>query len=179
MPFVCTVRWRKSVTDGIVGDVLRSLLFTALVLAALSCGGDRRDASPSPTEDVRRPEATEWYLRSISDDGTTIAFVYTMSGVASECEVEDVPAVTESDDQVEITAYKLVTTDTDRACTEELAYIDEVVELSQPLGDRDLVGCRPHKGEDADETCRDLERSRLAGVFLFSPDPKTPRPAAS
>ena len=157
----------------------RLLLGAFLFATVVSCAEDSPDTSPSPTDDVRRPEPTEWYLRSISDDGTTIAFVYTMSGVASECELEGEPAVNEREDEVEITAYKMVTTDSERACTEELAYIDEVIELAQPLGDRELVGCRPHVGEDSDETCRDLDRSRLAGIFEFSPDPKTPRPRAS
>lgn len=96
-----------------------------------------------------------------------------MSGVASQCQREGTPRVEESDDAVTIQAMKQMTTDQNRACTEELGYIDETIELEAPLGDRKLQGCEPTADlQDENKHCRDLERSRNAGVFEFSPPPK-------
>lgn len=140
-----------------------------LVLAAVvlgGCGGDGVDT------DERENVATEWYLRSIDPDDRTIHLVYTMSGVASGCEREAAATVEQTADRVIVTAYKSVSLDTNRACTEEFAYIEESVTLDEPLGDRPLVGCRPGKtGASEDAICRDLERSRERGIFEFSPRP--------
>ena len=142
-----------------------------VALGACNDGASRIASSPTP-DTARRDEPTEWFLRSISADGKTVAFVYTMSGVASDCEHEGRANVDETDERVMIIAHKSVTLDRDRACTEELAYIDETVDLKDPLGDRDLVGCRPGRTEPSEDvTCRDLERSRNAGIFEFSPSP--------
>lgn len=140
------------------------LVFAALALVA--CGGDGVDT------DERENVATEWYLRSIDPDGRTVQLVYTMSGVASGCEREASASVEQTADKVVVTAYKSVSLDTNRACTEEFAYIEESVTLDEPLGDRPLVGCRPGKVDTSeDEICRDLERSRERGIFEFSPQP--------
>ncbi len=146
-------------------------LFVLLLLSG--CGNDASQITASPTPDSGyRQEPTEWFLRSISDDGKTIAFVYQMSGVASECEREGRPEVNELAKRVILTAHKAVTLDTDRACTEELAYVDETITLEKPLGERFLLGCRPGYVEPSEDgTCRDLERSRERGVFEFSPAP--------
>ena len=157
----------------------RFLLVLFVALAA--CGPQEAGtiAEPSPTKEpsnAMEPEATEWFLRSISEDGKTIAFVYTMSGVASGCQKEGTPDVEESDDVVIVTANKLMTTDKMRACTEEAAYVDDTVTLDEPLGSRALVGCRPPKTDPSeDDVCRDLERSREYGVFEFSPPPASPQ----
>jgi hypothetical protein len=151
---------------------MKRIVVAAMCLAVASCGDDASRLADSTGAAERRVEATEWFLRSISTDGRNIAFVYQMSGVASDCQREATPAVDESSERVVIAANRSVTLDRDRACTEELAYVDETVGLAEPLGDRSLVGCRPGKtASEEDEICRDLERSRNAGVFEFSPTP--------
>jgi hypothetical protein len=156
-----------------LGDMTRTAIVLAVLVAFGACSDGASRIASSPTPDTaRRDEPTEWFLRSVSGDGKTIAFVYRMSGVASDCEHEGRATVDESDDRVMIIAHKSVTLDRDRACTEELAYVDESVQLADPSGERSLVGCRPgHAEPSEDETCRDLGRSRDAGVFEFSPRP--------
>ena len=156
-------------------DALRWIVAAAMCVAVASCGDDPSRLSDPTDAAERRVEATEWFLRSISTDGRNIAFVYQMSGVASDCQREGTPKVDESSERVVITANRSVSLDRDRACTEELAYVDESVGLAEPLGDRPLVGCRPGKtAPEEDEICRDLDRSRNAGVFEFSPAPQSP-----
>lgn len=150
--------------------VWRFLAGAALALAAMGCGSDAPGtADPTtPGDSNRRNVATEWYLRSISEDGRTINVVYTMSGVASGCERKGFGSADVSAGKVAVTTYKSVTLDRNRACTEELGYIEESVALDDPLGDRALVGCRPGKLEPSeDAVCRDLERSREQGIFDF------------
>ncbi len=151
---------------------MRCRRLTASVLLLLAgCASGGNGATPSEEPD-RRDVATEWYLRSISSDGRTINVVYTMSGVASDCEREGRVFAEESTAKVVVAAHKSVTTDRNRACTEELGYVEGSARLEEPLGDRSLVGCRPGKVEPAeDRTCRDLERSREHGIFEFSPPP--------
>lgn len=140
-------------------------LLAILACVLISCGsGDEAES--------RTNVATEWYLRSVSADGRTINFVYNMSGVASRCERKGKASVEESERSVAVVAYKSVTTDRNRACTEEFAYVEESVTLDRPLGTRALVGCRPGKTDRSEgEVCRDLERSRARGIFEFSPPP--------
>jgi hypothetical protein len=144
-----------------------------LLLLFGACGNDASQiaASPSPGA-AHRSEPTQWFLRSISDDGKTIAFVYQMSGVASDCQREGTASLAQQADRVIVTAHRSVTLDNNRACTEELAYVDETVTLTKVLGKRLLIGCRPGYLEDTEDAiCRDLDRSRDAGVFEFSPAP--------
>jgi hypothetical protein len=145
-----------------------------LVILLAACGNDagRIAASPTPGSGYRS-EPVEWFLRSIADDGSSIAIVYQMSGVASDCQREGEVSVDAATGKTLVTAHRLVTLDTNRACTEELAYVDEVVTMPRPITDDTiLVGCRPgFVTDDEDEICRDLERSRDAGVFEFSPTP--------
>ncbi len=150
--------------------VRRLALAVAVVLGA--CASDRTpDATPT-AGDGRRDQPTEWFLRSISDDGRTIAVVYTISGVASDCERKGRVVAEEDGEQVRVTALKSVTLDRNRACTEELGYVEGSVRLDQSLGDRALVGCRPGSLDASeDRVCRDLTRSRNAGIFEFSPAP--------
>ncbi len=155
----------------------RFALASVLVFALAGCGteGASRLAgsnSPSPTAAASdyKDEPVDWFLKSISGDGRTIAIVYTMSGVASGCQREGDAVVEETEDKVTITAIKMVTTDRDRPCTEELAYVDETAILGEPLGDRALVGCRVGKTESSeDDACRDLERSRTYGIPVDDP----------
>jgi len=149
------------------------LAVVVVALALAACGTDT-SGTPTPTagDDERRDVATEWYLRSISDDGRTINLVYTMSGVASGCERKGSARAEEASDKVVLIAYKSVTLGRNRACTQELAYVEDSVVLDQPLGDRALVGCRPGRSDPSeDAVCRDLERSREHGIFEFSPQP--------
>lgn len=150
--------------------VRRFALAFAVVLGA--CGSDGApDATPTGG-DGRRDQPTEWFLRSISDDERTVAVVYTISGVASDCEREGRVVAEETDDKVTVTALKSVTLDRNRACTEELGYVEGSVRLDQPLSNRALVGCRPGSlNASEDRVCRDLTRSRNAGIFEFSPAP--------
>lgn len=140
------------------------LALASILALAIGCGS-------APTErSSRRDEAVDWYLRSIEPDQPTINIVYTMSGVASGCERKGRITANETDDKVEILAYKSVTTDRNLACTEELAYVEETAKLRRPLGDRALVGCRVGKDDPSeDQVCRDPERSKQAGIFDFPP----------
>jgi len=155
----------------------RFALAALLVFVLAACGteGASRLAgsgSPSPiaTASDYKDEPVDWFLKSISGDGIKIAIVYTMSGVASGCQREGDAVVEETKDKVTITATKTVTTDRDRACTEELAYVDDTGELGEPLGDRALVGCRVGKTEPSENAvCRDLERSRTYGIPVDDP----------
>jgi hypothetical protein len=141
-------------------------LLLAAFVVLVACGSDGApDVSP-PGDGGRRNEATEWYLRAIADDGRRIDVVYTISGVASDCERKGEARAEESADEVVVTAFKSVTLDRNRACTEELGFVEESVTLGEPLGERALVGCRPGKlGPSEDRVCRDLERSREHGIF--------------
>ncbi len=135
--------------------------------------------SPTPTASDYKDEPVDWFLKSISGDGLEIAIVYTMSGVASGCQREGLAVVEETKDVVVITAIKEVTTDGDRPCTEELAYVDGTGELGEPLGDRALVGCRVGKTEPSENgVCRDIERSRTFGITVDDP-PATDSPSAT
>jgi hypothetical protein len=166
------------VPSGVEGTMKRSLIAALFVLSACSPEASRVADGPSPTVTTAggyRDEPVEWFLRSISDDGKTIALTYQMSGVASECEREGRTSATESADRVVVTARKSVTLDRNRACTEELAYVKAEVTLEQPLGERSLVGCRPPKSEPSeDDVCRDLKRSQDAGVFEGEGSPPPP-----
>ncbi len=143
---------------------MRVLRFATIVLVLLA-------ACSAESDTPRRNEATQWFPRSI--DGRTINLVYTISGVASDCERKGRAVVEESADSVRIIAYKSVTTDRNRACTEELSYIEESVTLDRRLGTRALLGCTPRSVEGSrDAVCRDLRRSRNAGIFEFSPPPR-------
>ena len=152
---------------------MRRSRFVLCVFIAFAAGACSSEVAPEPTSGGRPARSnvtTEWFLRSISSDGKTIAIVYTMSGVASGCEREGSAFGGEERDKVTVLAYKSVTNDKNKACTEELAYVDEAVTLRRSLGDRALVGCRPGKtSRSEDRVCRDLERSKKAGVFEFSP----------
>jgi hypothetical protein len=160
----------------------RSALASVLVFVLAGCGveGASRLAgsnSPSPTATASdyRDEPVEWFLKSISGDGRKIAIVYTMSGVASGCQREGDAVVEETKDKVTITAIKMVTTDRNRPCTEELAYVDDTGELGEPLGDRALVGCRVGKTDPSENAvCRDLERSRTYGIPVDDPPTDSP-----
>jgi hypothetical protein len=145
--------------------VRRIGLLAVVACVLVSCGsGDEAEK--------RTSKPTDWYLRSVSADGRTINFVYTISGVASDCERKGRAKVEESDETVRIIAYKSVTSDRNRACTEELGYIDESVTLARPLGRRALLGCTPRSVEGSrDAVCRDLQRSKNAGIFEFPPPP--------
>jgi hypothetical protein len=163
----------------------RFALATVLVFALSGCGVEgmsrlaRSSPSPAATASDYKDEPVDWFLKSISGDGQTIAIVYTMSGVASGCQREGVAVVEESSDKVTITAIKEVTTDRNRPCTEELAYVDETATLGQPLGERALVGCRAGKREPSENgVCRDRERSRTYGVPVDDP-PATGDPSVS
>lgn len=143
----------------------------AAVFLLAGCG---REAVPgaSPTGNLayeRRP--TEWFLRSISEDGRGIELVYTISGVASGCQREGSVSVEGTEEKVTVIAYKSVLRDGARACTQELAYIEETVTLERPLGEKALVGCRPGRLDASEDgVCRDLERSRNAGIIDFPPE---------
>lgn len=116
--------------------------------------------SPTPAGDYK-PQVTAWSLRSIGSDGRTISIVYTMSGVASDCERKGTTTADESADKVVVSAHKLMRQERGRACTEELAYVDAVVVLNSPLGSRALVGCRPPRTDESEDgICRDLSRTR-------------------
>jgi len=155
--------------------VRRFALAFALAFAVVlgACASDSTpDATPT-AGDGRRDQPTEWFLRSISGDDRTIAVVYTISGVASGCEREGRVVAEETGDKVTVTALKSVTLGRNRACTEELGYVEGSDRLDQPLGDRALVGCRPGSLDASeDRVCRDLARSRNAGIFEFSPAPE-------
>jgi hypothetical protein len=147
----------------------------SVILLLGACAGDDADQiAASPTIDAAfRAEPTEWFLRSIADDGKSIAIVYTMSGVASDCQREGQANADSASGKTAVTAHRLVTLDSTRTCTEELAYVDETVPLPRRINESTiLVGCRPGYLDDSeDEVCRDLDRSREAGVFEFSPLP--------
>lgn len=161
----------------------RFALAAVLVFIVTACGTEQSarvagSGSPSPTATALdyKDEPVDWFLKSISGDGKKIVIVYTMSGVASGCQREGDPVVEETNDKVTITAIKLVTTDRDRPCTEELAYVDETAMLGEPLGDRALVGCRVGKADPSEnDVCRDPERSRTFGIPVDDP-PATDNP---
>lgn len=137
------------------------VMLVALV-ALTACGSDEPTAEPG-----RRYQTTEWYLRSYTDDQRTFWIVYTISGVASNCEREGRAFAEESSENVVLTAQKSVTLDRQRACTEELGYVESRVRLKRPLGDRALVGCRPGKVDASeDRLCRDPERARRHGICI-------------
>ncbi len=147
---------------------------TLIALGACSSEATRVTADPTPTDPTASPElerrdvATDWYVKRI--DGATVAFVYTMSGVASGCEKEGIARVTEDEEGVTITANKSVLVDDGRPCTEELAIVDAQVVLEEPLGKRQLRGCMPTADlQNENATCRDLGRTRKAGYLDFPP----------
>jgi hypothetical protein len=156
---------------GVIQEMRRALIPILLALLAAACGteGASRvsgDRTPTPSPSDYSDQAVEWYLKSISADGREVAFVYMMSGVASGCERAGTAKVVETDAKVAIEAFKSVTTDRDRPCTEEAAFVDETVALETPLGSRALVGCRPPSTDASeDAVCRDLQRSRDFGVL--------------
>jgi hypothetical protein len=152
----------------------RVLLAVTFLLGACASDG-APDASPRDRTG-RQDVAVEWYLRSISEEDRRIDIVYTISGVASGCERKGTASADESEAAVAVRAVKSVTTDRDRACTEELGYVEESVTLDEPLGDRALVGCRPGRVQPTENAiCRDLDRSRNAGIFEFPTS--SPRPS--
>jgi hypothetical protein len=134
-------------------------LVGTMIAGALSLGGQR----PETVNGFAR-QPVHWYLLDI--EGETISLAYALTGVSSDCEREATGVVDEDDERVVVTAFKEVTTDAGRACTEEIAIVDAEVRLSAPLGDRALVGCRPPLVDaDEDEVCRDLDRSDEVGVL--------------
>jgi hypothetical protein len=138
---------------------VRLIASLAVCCAVASCARSTTTTttSPSPTGEYK-PQATEWFLRSIASDGRTVSLVYTMSGVASGCERKGTTAVTELPDKVVVTTNKLVLQGA-RACTEELGYVDVAATLNAPLGSRALVGCRPPKTDPSENSvCRDRNR---------------------
>ncbi len=166
-------------------DAMRHYLIASILLFALAgCGTEqafRVSGSPSPspaqTPSDYMDEPTDWFIKSISADGRSIAIVYTMSGVASGCEREGEAKVVETDDKVTITAIKSVIKNRNRPCTEELGYIDETASLEKPLGDRALVGCRVGRTEPSEnDVCRNIERSRAYGIPVDGPPGAAPAP---
>jgi hypothetical protein len=146
--------------------MVRRFVVAALLLLTACSAAPTAKPSPTASNPRRRDEAAQWYLRSISEDGRSIAIVYTVSGVASDCQRPGAAFADESAEKVAVVAYKSVSLDRNRPCTEELGFIDRTVLLKAPLGSRALVGCRPgHLEPSENDTCRSLERSRSAGVF--------------
>lgn len=129
-------RWHVAVT----------LLIGLLLL--LACSGS--------SEWVR--EDTEWFLVGVSADERTLEIVYTMSGVASECQRKGGVEARESEHRVTVRAHKEVNPSA-TGCTLELVTVDEAVTLEDPLGERELLGCLPGSADpNEDKTCRDLDR---------------------
>lgn len=155
---------------GAAGALSRwaALLCALVPLVACAKSSGPNVASLSPP--VFRDEATDWFLRSISADGRTIAIVYTISGMASRCQRSGHAFADESADKVFVIAYKSVNRAAAGGCTEELGYIDATVRLRMSLGRRALVGCRAGKSQvSEDSVCRDLRRLREGGFPAPSP----------
>ena len=119
--------------------VLALFVLAACTTEEASRVADDPTTTPGPAR--HDEDADGWFLRSISDDGKTLAIQYTMSGVASGCEKEGDSYADESADEVVVHAVKSVLDDRNVPCTEELAYVDATITLKEPLGDRLLLGC--------------------------------------
>lgn len=139
---------------------MRWALSAGLVLL-LGCGAGQQDAGTGPTPSASPGwvrESAEWFLIEISEEGRSLGLVYTMSGVASDCQREGGVEVEETEERVVVRAYREVDPAA-TVCTEELAIANEEVTLETPLGGRALLGCLPGSADPAqDETCRDLDR---------------------
>lgn len=83
---------------------------------------------------------TEWSLQGVSPDGSHLLVSTLFGGVASDCTRFEGWEVVESGESVEITA-RLWERRAPAGCTDEGVVESLQVDLEQPLGDRDLVGC--------------------------------------
>ncbi|MBE7701967.1 hypothetical protein H9623_16875 [Oerskovia sp. Sa1BUA8] len=79
-------------------------------------------------------QRVEWVLAA--QDGATLEIGVSAGG--STCTDDDGIEVAETDGTVEVRAYVLRTAG---ACSEDLGVREVTVELDEPLGGRDLVGC--------------------------------------
>lgn len=116
--------WRSSATGGGVRTVARAVTVCALgvaVLAGCEAGEPQR---------LR----VEWVL--LAQDGTDLEVAVFAGG--STCIDVDEVEVDESAEAVEVRAFVQRTRG---ACSEDFGVRPTTVELEEPLGDRELVGC--------------------------------------
>jgi hypothetical protein len=105
--------------------------------------------------------AAPWALERIENENRALVLQLRLSGVASGCMGLDKVDVVETSDEVRVTTYvwgkRPWPAD---PCTAELAYEQARVTLGQPLGNRDLRGCRPETlGGSDNSLCRDQRRA--------------------
>ena len=125
----------------------RLAMVALLGLALASCGSD--PARSSSISD------RHWVLNEIQSDTTLIITGYIGS---SSCDSFDEITVDENDSSVDIRVR--VRSNGNQACTADMRMQEFTVELSAPLGTRELTGCMPIEvapGVTDPEGCRRIE----------------------
>lgn len=104
-----------------------------------------------------------WRLSDLSADGQTLTLQVPLAGVASNCSGVDHVDVSESSDNVKITAFTWVDNPLEgEVCTSDLALQGVDAHLARPLGRRLLLGCSGSTPEtsvgEENSKCRDQAR---------------------
>ena len=136
----------------------------ALVLALASCAAPPPDDEPAGSDGSSSPIAPadgdgadllvevpaddggvvrphEWHLTGVSPDERIMHVTTSFGGVASDCNRWDRWEVAELDDRVVIAARLWQDPDA-VVCTDEGHQRDRYIQLDEPLGDRELIGCQ-------------------------------------